>query len=59
MGTLISSGVPILQALNIVRDTSGNAVIAKAVTQIHDSVKKGNALVHALEATASVPGHGR
>ncbi len=31
LGTLIASGVPILQALNIVRDTAGNAVIAKAV----------------------------
>ena len=55
LGTLISSGVPILQALNIVRDTSGNAVIAKAVSQIHDSVKEGERIVQPLEASGVFP----
>ena len=41
LGTLISSGVPILQALIIVRDTTGNAAIAPAVTRVHDAVKEG------------------
>src|ERR1019366_6277330 len=40
-GTLISSGVPILQALNITRDTAGNIVVAHAVNKIHDSGKEG------------------
>ncbi|MGA2603848.1 MAG: type II secretion system F family protein [Verrucomicrobiia bacterium] len=55
LGTLISSGVPILQALNIVRDTSGNAVIARAVSQIHDSVKEGERIVQPLEASGVFP----
>ena len=55
LGTLIASGVPILQALNIVRDTSGNAVVAKAVSQVHDSVKEGERIVQPLEASGIFP----
>jgi type IV pilus assembly protein PilC len=55
LGTLIASGVPILQALNIVRETSGNAVIAKAVSQVHDSVKEGERIVQPLEASGVFP----
>lgn len=55
LGTLIASGVPILQALNIVRETSGNAVIAKAVSQVHDSVKEGERIVQPLEASRVFP----
>jgi type IV pilus assembly protein PilC len=55
LGTLIASGVPILQALNIVRDTAGNAVVAKAVNQIHDSVKEGERIVSPLEASGVFP----
>src|SRR5438477_7887123 len=36
LGTLVSSGVSILQALNITRDTAGNTVIANAISQVHD-----------------------
>ena len=55
LGTLIASGVPILQALNIVRDTAGNAIIAKAVSQVHDSVKEGERIVAPLEASGVFP----
>ncbi len=55
LGTLISSGVPILQALNIVRETAGNAVIAEAVTQVHDSVKEGEPVVRPLKASKVFP----
>jgi type IV pilus assembly protein PilC len=55
LGTLIASGVPILQALNIVRETAGNAVIAKAVAQVHDSVKEGERIVQPLEASRVFP----
>jgi type IV pilus assembly protein PilC len=55
LGTLIASGVPILQALNIVRETSGNAVVAKAVSQVHDSVKEGERIVEPLEASKVFP----
>ncbi|MCK5529422.1 MAG: type II secretion system F family protein [Kiritimatiellae bacterium] len=56
LGTLMSSGVPILQALNIVRDTSGNTVIAKAIQQVHDSVKEGDSMAMPLEAAKVFPG---
>jgi len=55
LGTLVASGVPILQALNIVRDTAGNAVIAKAVSQVHDSVKEGERIVQPLESSGVFP----
>jgi type IV pilus assembly protein PilC len=55
LGTLMSSGVPVLQALNIVRDTSGNAVIANAVSQIHDAVKEGENMSPPIEATRIFP----
>src|ERR1043166_7175580 len=41
LGTLVTSGVPILQALNITRATAGNTVIAEAISQVPDSVKEG------------------
>ena len=44
-GTLVSSGVPILQALLITRDTAGNVIVADAVTKIHDSVREGESIV--------------
>lgn len=41
LGTLISAGVPILEAIMITRDTSGNYVYEKALTQVHDSIREG------------------
>ncbi len=55
LGTLISSGVPILQALNITRDTAGNHVVAGAITRIHDSVKEGESVVGPMEASGIFP----
>jgi type IV pilus assembly protein PilC len=55
LGTLISSGVPILQALTIVRETTGNAAIAPAVTRIHDAVKEGERIVQPLRASRVFP----
>jgi len=51
LGTLITSGVPILQALNIVRDTSGNEVIAEAVGNVHDSIREGESIAAPLRDT--------
>ena len=48
LGTLLSSGVPILQSLVIVRDTSGNRVIAKAIQNVHDAVKEGEGVTQPL-----------
>src|SRR6059058_1057201 len=55
LGTLVTSGVPILQALNITRETAGNAAIAAAISQVHDSVKEGESIVQPLEASRSFP----
>ncbi len=55
LGTLIASGVPILQALNIVRETSGNAVVAGAIGKVHDSVKEGERIVQPMEASGIFP----
>jgi type IV pilus assembly protein PilC len=55
LGTLMSSGVPVLQALNIVRDTAGNEVIARGVSQIHDAVKEGENMAPPIEATKIFP----
>src|SRR6266536_2003743 len=55
LGTLVTSGVPILQALNITRETAGNSVIAAAISQMHDSVKEGESIVQPLEASRAFP----
>lgn len=55
LGTLLNSGVPVLQALNIVRDTSGNEVVARAIQHVHDSVKEGESMALPLEASGVFP----
>ena len=41
LGTLISAGVPILEAILITRDTSGNYVFERALGKVHDSIREG------------------
>jgi type IV pilus assembly protein PilC len=48
LGTLISAGVPILDALNITRDTTGNEVYRRAVQGVHDSIRKGESFAEPL-----------
>jgi len=55
LGTLVSSGVPILQALTIVRETAGNVIIATAVAKVHESVKEGETITAPLEASRVFP----
>lgn len=55
LGTLVSSGVPILQALTIVKETSGNVVIADAVSSVHESVKEGETITAPLESSNVFP----
>ncbi|MGA2246976.1 MAG: type II secretion system F family protein [Verrucomicrobiota bacterium] len=55
LGTLVSSGVPILQALTIVRETAGNVIIANAVAKVHESVKEGETITAPLEASRVFP----
>ncbi len=55
LGTLVSSGVPILQALTIVKETSGNVIVGNAVSMIHESVKEGETITAPLEASGVFP----
>lgn len=55
LGTLVSSGVPILQALTIVRETAGNVVVGNAVSMVHESVKEGETITAPLEQAAVFP----
>lgn len=53
-GTLVSSGVPILQALMITRDTAGNVIVADAVNKIHDAVREGESIVTPMSAASNI-----
>jgi type IV pilus assembly protein PilC len=55
LGTLVTSGVPILQALHITRETAGNTIIADAISRVHDRVKEGESIVQPLEASGAFP----
>lgn len=55
LGTLVTSGVPILQALNITRETAGNAIISDAIVKVHDAVKEGESMVAPLESSNVFP----
>ena len=55
LGTLLSSGVPILQSLVITRDTTGNKVLTKAIQEVHDAVKEGESMTQPLSHCAVFP----
>jgi type IV pilus assembly protein PilC len=55
LGTLMNSGVSVLQALQIVKETSGNEVIAQATQKVHDSVKEGESMAGPMESTNVFP----
>jgi type IV pilus assembly protein PilC len=54
-GTLLGSGVPVLQALAIVKETAGNVVVGDVISKIHDSVKEGGTLAEPLKASRIFP----
>ena len=54
LGTLIAAGVPILEALNITRETVGNAVVSKALLQVHDSIREGESIAGPLRESGVV-----
>lgn len=55
LGTLITSGVPILQSLSIVKETIANRVIANAVGEVHDSIREGETIAGPLEESGAFP----
>jgi type IV pilus assembly protein PilC len=56
LGTLISSGVPILEGLDITAKTSGNAVVERALFQVRRSLEEGKSLTEPLKDSAVFPG---
>lgn len=54
-GTLVTSGVPILQALTITKDTAGNMIVGDAIGLIHDSVKEGESVVTPMSSSKLFP----
>jgi type IV pilus assembly protein PilC len=56
LGTLISSGVPILEGLDITAKTSGNAVIERALTRVRKSLEEGKSLTEPLKDSEVFPG---
>src|SRR6202142_1183670 len=56
LGTLISSGVPILEGLDITARTSGNAVVEQAISETRKAVEAGRSLVEPLKETDVFPG---
>jgi type IV pilus assembly protein PilC len=55
LGTLLGSGVPILQALTIGKETAGNVVVGGMISRIHDNVKEGGTLAEPLKASRIFP----
>ncbi|MGE0491811.1 MAG: type II secretion system F family protein [Vulcanimicrobiota bacterium] len=55
LGTLLSSGVPIMQALEIVGKASGNEIIAMTVTKIRESIREGESIASPLGASGMFP----
>lgn len=55
LGTLLASGVSILEALRITRDTSGNVRVGEAITLVHDRVKGGESVAGPLRASGIFP----
>jgi type IV pilus assembly protein PilC len=54
LSALMRSGVPILQALDIVKETVNNAVVARTVTEVQDAVKQGSSMAKPLEKYPNV-----
>ena len=55
LGTLLSSGVPILQSLQITRDTTGNRILTEAIQNVHDAVKEGESMTAPLSQCKVFP----
>jgi type IV pilus assembly protein PilC len=54
LGTLVSAGVPILEAISITRATSGNEVYARMLQRVHDAIREGDSFANPLRASRAV-----
>ena len=55
LGTLMGSGVPILQALSIVKETAGNVAVGRVIADVHENVKQGDAIAPTLKHSGMFP----
>jgi type IV pilus assembly protein PilC len=55
LGTLVGSGVPILQALTIVKETAGNQIVGRVIWKVHEHVKEGDAIAPTLKSSGIFP----
>ena len=54
LGTLLTAGVPILEALQITRDTAGNEVYSRALARVHEGIREGESIADPLRAARIV-----
>ena len=54
LGTLVASGVPILEALHITRDTSGNAVFERLFQKVYEAIREGEAIAKPLKENSKL-----
>ena len=54
LGTLISAGVPILDALNVTRETAGNEVYSNMLSNVHNSIRQGDTFAGPLRQSKTV-----
>ena len=57
LGTLVASGVPILEAINITRETSGNAMFERMFTRVNDSIREGEIISKPLKQYSELGFH--
>jgi type IV pilus assembly protein PilC len=55
LGTLLGSGVPVLQALTIVKETAGNVAIGNMIAKVHENVKEGGTLAEPFRTSKLFP----
>jgi len=55
LGTLLRSGVPVLQSLEITRETTGNRIVAEAIQDVEDAVRQGESLARPLQKHKVIP----
>jgi type IV pilus assembly protein PilC len=57
LGTLVTSGVPILEALNITRETSGNAMFENMFTKVSESIREGESIAKPMKEYSKMSFH--
>ncbi len=58
LGTLLRSGVPVLQSLEITKETTGNRIVAEALEDVENSVRQGESLARPAGAAQGRPADG-